>query len=52
MDCSLPGFFVHEDSPGKNTRMGCHALFQEIFLTQGLNPGLLQLLLCRRILYC
>jgi hypothetical protein len=29
------------DSPGKNTGMGCHFLLQGIFLTQGLNPGLL-----------
>ena len=28
------------DSPGKNTGVGCHALFQGIFLTQGSNPGL------------
>ena len=35
------------DSPGKNTGMGCHALFQGIFLTQGLNLFLLQLLHCR-----
>ena len=26
------------DSPGKNTGVGCHALLQGIFLTQGLNP--------------
>ena len=25
MDCSPPGSFVHEDSPGKNTAVGCHA---------------------------
>ena len=25
MDCSLPGSSVHEDSPGKNTRVGCCA---------------------------
>ena len=25
------------DSPGKNTGVGCHALLQGIFLTQGLN---------------
>ena len=37
MDCSLPRFFVHGDSPGKNTGMGCHALLQGIFPTQGLN---------------
>ena len=34
MDCSPPGFSVHEDSPGKNTGVGCHALLQGIFLTQ------------------
>ena len=31
-------------SPGKNTGVGCHALLQGIFLTQGSNPGLLRLL--------
>ena len=36
------------DSPGKNTRVGCHFLLQGIFLTQGLNPCLL---LGRQILY-
>ena len=36
------------DSPGKSTRVGCHALLQEIFPTQGSNPGLLR---CRQILY-
>ena len=25
MDCSPPGFSVHGDSPGKNTRVSCHA---------------------------
>ena len=29
------------DSPGKNTGVGCHALLQGIFWTQGLNLGLL-----------
>ena len=29
------------DSPGKNTGVGCHALHQGIFLTQGLNPHIL-----------
>ena len=29
------------DSPGKNTRIGCHFLLQRIFLTQGWNPRLL-----------
>ena len=28
-------------SPGKNTVVGCHALLQGIFPTQGSNPGLL-----------
>ena len=32
---------VHGDSPGKNTGVGCHALLQGIFPTQGSNPGLL-----------
>ena len=36
-------------SPGKDTGMGCRALRQRIFLTQGLN---LHLLRCRWILYC
>ena len=31
------------DSPGKITGVGCHAFFQEIFLTQVLNPHLLGL---------
>ena len=29
--------------------MGCHALLQGVFLTQGSNPGVLR---GRRILYC
>ena len=48
MDCSLPGSSVHGDSLGKNTGLGCHALLQGIFPSQGLNPGLLH---CRWILY-
>ena len=44
MDCSPPGSSVHGDSPGKNTEVGCHALLQGIFPTQGLNPCLLCLL--------
>ena len=32
------------DSPGKNTAVGCHALLQGIFLTQGSNLHLLCLL--------
>ena len=48
MDYSLPGFSVHGDSPGKNTGVGCHALFLGIFPTWRSNPGLLH---CRQILY-
>ena len=36
------------NSPGKNTGMGCHALLQGIFLTQGLKPGILH---CRQVHY-
>ena len=32
------------DSPAKNTGVGCHALLQGIFPTQGLNPSFLCLL--------
>ena len=42
--CSLLGTSVHGDSPSKNTRVGCHALHQGIFLTQGSNPHFLYLL--------
>ena len=49
MDYSLPGTSVRGDSPGKNTKMGCHVLLQGIFPTQGLNPGLPH---CRQIPYC
>ena len=38
MDCNPPGSSVHENSPGKNTGVGCHALLQGIFLT-GIEPG-------------
>ena len=48
MDCSPPGSSVHGDSPGKNTGVGCYALIQGIFPTQGSNPSLPP---CRRILY-
>ena len=37
MDCSLPGSSVHEDAPGKNTEVGCHALLQGIFPTRESN---------------
>ena len=36
LDSSPPGFSVHFS--GKNTGVGCHALLQGIFLTQGSNP--------------
>ena len=39
------------DSPGKNTRLGCHGLLQGIFQTQESNWCLLHLLHCRWILY-
>ena len=48
MDCSPPGFSVHEISR-KNTGVGCHSLLQGILLPQESNPGLLH---CRQILYC
>ena len=48
MNCSPPGSSVHASSPGKNTGVGYHFLLQ-IFLTQGLNLGLLH---CMWIIYC
>ena len=48
MDCRPQGNFCLWDFPGKNTRVGCHFLFQGIFLTQGSSLGLLQY---RHILY-
>ena len=56
-DCSPPGSSVYGDSLGKNAGVGekkrntgvaSHALFQGVFPTQGLNPGLPH---CRQILY-
>ena len=41
-------FLCPWNSPGKNTGVGRNSLHQGIFLTLGLNPGLLQ---CRQILY-
>ena len=37
VDCSLPGSTIHGIF---HTGVGCHFLLQEIFPTQGLNPGL------------
>ena len=45
---SLSSFFWVGGAGGKNTGVGCHSLLQEIFLTQGLNPGLPH---CRQTLY-
>ena len=45
MDHSLLlGLLCPWDSPGKNTGVGCHALLQGIFLTQGSNLHILCLL--------
>ena len=49
MDYSPLGSSVHVDSPGNNTKVGCHALLHGIFLTQGSNPSLPH---CRQLLYC
>ena len=46
IDCSPPG--SSDCGIFQAKRVGSHSLFQGIFLTQGLNPGLLH---CRRILY-
>ena len=43
LDCSPPGSSVHGDSPGRNAGVGCPVLLQGIFLTRGLNPGVLRL---------
>ena len=46
------GLLCPQDSPGKNPGVGCHALLQGIFPTQGSNLSPLWLLHCRWILYC
>ena len=51
MDCGPPGSSVHGDSAGKNSGVGCHALLQGIFPTQGSNPRLSGLLHGRRVLH-
>ena len=57
MDCSQPGSSVHVilqtrilelEKKKKEYWSGCHFILQEIFPTQGLNPGLLH---CRQTLY-
>ena len=42
------GLYSPWNSPGRNTGVGCLLLLQGIFLTQGLNSGVLY---CRQILY-
>ena len=44
LDYSLPGYSVHGILQARYTGVGCHAFFQQIFLTQGSNPHLLHLL--------
>ena len=44
MDYHPSGSSVHEDSPDKNSGVGCHALLQGIYHTQGSNLGLFCLL--------
>ena len=38
VDCNLPDSSVHGDSPGKNTGVGYHVLFQGIFQDPGIKP--------------
>ena len=40
---------LSQNSPGKNTGVGCHSLLQGIFPIRGWSPDLLH---CRQILYC
>ena len=42
------GLYCPWNSPGQNTRVGSSSFLQNIFPTQGSNPGLLH---CRQILY-
>uniref|UniRef100_F1MDI9 GB1/RHD3-type G domain-containing protein n=1 Tax=Bos taurus TaxID=9913 RepID=F1MDI9_BOVIN len=57
LELKLDGSSITEDEylenalkliPGKNTGVGCHFPLQEIFLTQGLNSGLLH---CKQMFY-
>ena len=48
MDCNLLGSSVPGDSPGKNTREGCHALLEGMFPIQESDLGFPR---CRQILY-
>ena len=47
-----PGSSAHGISQVRILKVGCHALLQGIFPTQGSNLYLLCLLHCRQILYC
>ena len=38
LDCRPPGSSVHEDSPGKNTGVGCHAFLTGDFPNLGMEP--------------
>ena len=52
MDCSWPTGLLHPwHSPGKNTGVDWHALFQGIFLSQWLNQSLYVFCIGRWILY-
>ena len=48
MDCSSPGFSVHEILQAIILKWVAHSLLQGIFLSQGWNLGLSH---CRQILY-
>ena len=49
---ATPRLLCPWDFPGKNTGLGCHFLFQRIFLIQGLNPHLLCLLHWQAEFFC
>ena len=49
--CGLTGFSVHGILQARKTGVGCHALLQGIFSTQGWKLHRMQLLYCRQILY-
>ena len=47
LDRSLPGYSVHGIFQARISRVVCHFLFQQLFLTHGLNPYLFHFLHCR-----
>ena len=51
LDCSLQGFSVRRIFQARRLEWVAISLSRESSLTQGLNPCLLHLLLCRQILY-